>query len=87
MYIVHARLEGPPTGNDIPEARLLLMRSAAPEEGLEHVSVAYDEHGIDVTLFILKPTPAEAKAVASLICQRAAAALGEPGQWRVTSCG
>jgi hypothetical protein len=82
LYIVHARLVGPIRGGEIPGLRQLIRDVTEPEDGVEHVHVAPNDQGVDVTMFVLKPTIAEAEAAAAQVCRRVARA----GPWVVISC-
>ncbi|MFI6055268.1 hypothetical protein ACIBCO_34915 [Streptomyces violascens] len=88
MYLVHVRLDGPA---DVPlpcGAATLLMDCAAPDDGLEHVSVDPDDAGGPVLgLFLVASSLAVAERVAATVCTRALAAHSPLAPFRMASCG
>jgi hypothetical protein len=88
MHIIRARFE--PTvafPETLPSSFPRLISDAIePADGIEHWHTAVRGEAVDVTLFILRSTLAEAEEMAMEICVRLIANTSRAPQWRLSQC-
>ncbi|WP_328959069.1 hypothetical protein [Kitasatospora purpeofusca] len=84
MYLVHAALRPVSQGRRLPrDARELLLATARPEEGIEHLVVHPDAVPDPVIgIYLLARSLAEAEERGAAFCRRALAAVPELEHWR-----
>lgn len=83
MYLVHAHLEPPAQGGELPpDLRALAYECARPEDGVEHVSVHGGASLAPVLgLFLLADSLARAEANTAAVCARLLESHPELSGW------
>ncbi|WP_326641342.1 hypothetical protein OG884_01500 [Streptosporangium sp. NBC_01755] len=96
MYLINAHLRAPeiegrlaPPGGRMSarEIRRLLLMLAEPEEGLEHVYGEDHADGVDLGLFIRRPTLDAAESAAARLCARCLDGVPGLAGWSLAGCG
>lgn len=96
MYLINAHLRAPeiegrlaPPGGRLSarEIRSLILLLAEPEEGLEHVYGEERADGVDLGLFIRRPTLDAAESAAARLCGRGLGSVPGLAGWSLAGCG